>query len=109
MLTEIIETGKMRWWDIQKGHRGILLHLLVATLNGIGLTLSSILERCCIIQTRVIWSLADGEQDTNTLLMVVLDCFLEHASFEVPPTTGWIAQTHPMNTWIRGLRIGLYS
>jgi hypothetical protein len=48
-FAEVIEAGKILWWDIQEGDRRVLLHLLVATLHGIGSTLSSILERRRII------------------------------------------------------------
>src|SRR5438045_1044883 len=103
MFAQIIEAGKILRWNVQEGHRGILLHLFIATLHCIRPTLSSIFERDRIIETRVIWSLADSEQNTNALLMIALDCFLQHASLEITPTTAWITQTYPMDTWIRGL------
>jgi hypothetical protein len=48
-FTEIIETRKLLWWNIEESDRGVQLHLLVTALHGISATLGRILKGLCIV------------------------------------------------------------
>src|SRR5581483_11007656 len=99
MLTEIIEPGKVRWWDIEEGHRRILLHLLVATLYCIRMSLSCIVKQICVIEL-LATRLAKGKQNTDTSFMIALYRISEHCAPLITPTTSWIAHTYPVDAWI---------
>jgi hypothetical protein len=106
MLAQIKKRGKAFWSDIEG--RSTLLHLLVATLHGIGSTLSGISESMSI-KKMITARLAIREEDMNALLMIVLDGVLEHLARQRAWATGWISQAHPRNSWIGTLGIGLYA
>src|SRR5438876_11615045 len=50
ILAEVIKFGEVFRRDIQKGYRGVLLHLFITTLDCVGQTLSGIGERLHIVQ-----------------------------------------------------------
>ncbi len=99
-FAEIKEAGKVVWGDKEKGNRSIVLHFLVAALDGIGIPLSRILKRLGIIEAIVVLPLTDRKQNAHSLSVIVLDCLLEHTAPEIAPATTGIAQTYPWNTLI---------
>src|SRR2546421_8823966 len=95
-LTEIEEFSKDSWIDIHVVRA--ILHLFVATLNGISPTLGSIVENTGVVEPRIRCPLTDGEQDTHTHCMIILHDTFQGSSTHIIGNTGTIAKPNPRNT-----------
>src|SRR2546421_9743309 len=109
MLAKVKELREVLRCDI--GSSSTLLHLLVAALYSICYS-----QRCIVESIRVkeasIAGLAVSKHDMNTLVMITLYGALQHltnrASYRTG-ATGWVAETHPGDTWIGNVSIPLYA
>src|SRR6266704_1431568 len=95
-LAQVKEPGKNR-----RRHIAVVpsrLHLLVATLHGIGSTLGSIVQDICVVKSCISCPLAQREHDAHALTMELSNGSLQQVALHDIAKAGAITQAHPGNT-----------